>query len=314
MTNLDSFPSAAGVGVLLTLITPTYNRARFLDETLTCVRAQWRSELELIVVDDASTDGTLEYLAKRWPSIKVLHLQERSGPSVARNAALSHASGRYVMSLDSDCLLPPGTVDYLLEFIQSRPLGVYLFPCRSWPKGCPSTLLAEEREVELEHLLLKSLGEVIPLIPSRYLEDSGLRFPPHFAGGEPYLLLQMSLRYPIRFVGKVIQEYRTDTPMRISSPEYQVKFPGEIAEVLEATLPFYAFCDSRVARSHYLLTLQKIGIYSLLAGESRRGRTFLKRSLLGGRLSSGLFLLVSILPVAVLKRLYLWARRLVRSR
>lgn len=299
--------------VVLTLITPTYNRRSCLLQTLECYRKQARPEVELILVDDGSSDGTLELVQELHPEIVTLRSDTRRGPSVARNLAMTVAKGRYILPLDSDCFLTPGCLEFLVDFLAERATGIYLFPCQSWPGGRLSTTEDRQHVVSLEQLLLKTLGEVIPALPLDLLRSSGYQFPEHFAGGEPYLLLQLRLEMEATFVPKVVLEYRTDTPMRISSPEYQVSYPEEIAEVLEATLPFYQFCHSPRARLHHSFTMEKIGIYRLLAGQRRHGLSFLKAALQRGRMSAALFGLGSLLPRWLLVRLFLVARRLKAS-
>lgn len=293
---------------VLTLITPTYNRASTLLETLENYRLQSHPDVELIVVDDGSTDETCDAVQFHHPEVTLLRSEKREGPSIARNLGLEHARGAYIMPLDSDCFLPPGTLEFLVSFLKTRPTGLYLFPCRSWPDGKPSTTRRDEHPVTLEQLLLKELGEVIPLIPVKLLNLHGLRFPRHFAGGEPYVLLQLLTLQEALFVPRIILEYRTDTSMRISSPDYQIRYPLEISEVLESTLPFYSHCQSDRARRHYARTLEKIGIYHILGGKAKHARWWLTRALENRRLSAVIFLLLSLLPRQAVTKLFLCAR------
>jgi len=92
----------------VSIIIPTYNGGSLVEETLSsCLKIKGVS-LEIIVIDDGSTDGTPERLARRFPSIRLHPLITNSGSgSAGRNAGLSLARGHYVKFLDHDDLIQP---------------------------------------------------------------------------------------------------------------------------------------------------------------------------------------------------------------
>ena len=88
----------------VSVITPAYNAAGFIGEMVDSVRAQTFEDWELVIVDDGSTDATLELLTEwgdRDGRIHVLH-QGNRGPSAARNLAMRAARGAFFAFLDSD--------------------------------------------------------------------------------------------------------------------------------------------------------------------------------------------------------------------
>lgn len=89
---------------LVSVIIPLYNSTAFLPKCLDSVLGQSWTKLEVILVDDGSTDGTLalcEQYQRQDPRITVLH-QENQGSSAARNAGLDRAAGQYVTYMDGD--------------------------------------------------------------------------------------------------------------------------------------------------------------------------------------------------------------------
>lgn len=86
---------------LISVIIPTFNRAHRIEKTIASVRSQTFRNWELIIVDDGSTDNTLEVLERLGEGIKVIR-QPNSGPSVARNTGAQAATGKYLAFLDSD--------------------------------------------------------------------------------------------------------------------------------------------------------------------------------------------------------------------
>lgn len=100
----------------VSVIIPCYNAGRYLAECLDSVLAQSECDIEVIVVDDGSSDNTLEIAsayALRDVRVKVLH-QENAGVCAARNLGLSIAAGEWVSFVDSDDLLMPDSLAVML--------------------------------------------------------------------------------------------------------------------------------------------------------------------------------------------------------
>lgn len=105
---------------LISVIVPVYNAEAFLDQCLQSITTQSYRRLEIIVVDDGSTDSTGEK-CDRWAGlderIRVIH-QPNGGHSAARNTALDAMTGELVMMVDSDDVLHPGFAESLLQLLQ----------------------------------------------------------------------------------------------------------------------------------------------------------------------------------------------------
>ena len=107
---------------LLSVVIPTWNRAQLVREAIGSALVQREGEVEVIVVDDASTDATAELLEREFGDrIRVLRLDHRRGPGGARNAGARFARGEYVAFLDSDDVWLPGKLDAELEVFAGFP-------------------------------------------------------------------------------------------------------------------------------------------------------------------------------------------------
>ena len=109
---------------LVSVVIPAYNAQATLDETLSSVRAQTHQTLEIIVVDDGSTDGT-HALAERHAAadarIRVLH-QANAGVAAARNAGWQHSRAEFIAFVDADDLWAPTKIErQLLALIAGGP-------------------------------------------------------------------------------------------------------------------------------------------------------------------------------------------------
>lgn len=109
--------------MLISIITPTYNREAFLPAAIESVLAQSYKEFELIIVDDGSTDNSRELInayADKDPRVKYLY-QENQRQSVARNYALSIAKGDFICFLDSDNYWPHDKLEKSLKAFEQHP-------------------------------------------------------------------------------------------------------------------------------------------------------------------------------------------------
>ena len=106
----DREPCAAGK---VSVVIPAFNAARYLPESLESVYAQTYGDIEIIVVDDGSTDDTRDVLDKH-PAVKVVS-KENGGLSSALNAGIDAMSGEWFKKLDADDILYPNCIEDLLR-------------------------------------------------------------------------------------------------------------------------------------------------------------------------------------------------------
>lgn len=107
---------------VISVITPTYNRARYLPAAVRSVLHQTFQDLELIIVDDGSVDDTLAVLESLRSDNRVRYFyQQNKGQSHARNFALQKAKGDYVAFLDSDDLWEPEKLEMQLAVFKANP-------------------------------------------------------------------------------------------------------------------------------------------------------------------------------------------------
>ncbi|MBE8182605.1 MAG: glycosyltransferase family 2 protein [Candidatus Portiera sp.] len=109
--------------IQVSVILPTYNRAATLPRAIDSMLAQTLKDIELIIVDDGSTDNTYDVLseyASKDKRIKVIQ-QKNGGPGVARNTAVANASGKYIAFMDSDDACAVNRLELQLDFLKKNP-------------------------------------------------------------------------------------------------------------------------------------------------------------------------------------------------
>lgn len=107
---------------LVSIITPSYNTAKYIEETIQSVINQTYTNWEMIIVDDCSTDNTDEVVSKYLvdPRIRYLKNEKNSGAAVSRNYALREAKGKWIAFLDSDDLWSPDKLEKQIMFMKEH--------------------------------------------------------------------------------------------------------------------------------------------------------------------------------------------------
>jgi glycosyltransferase involved in cell wall biosynthesis len=117
---------------LVSIITPMYNAARFVGQTIESVLAQTCPRWEMLIVDDGSKDSSYDIAvayAKKDPRIKVFR-QENAGSAAARNNGIRRAEGRYIALLDADDLWDPIFLESQLNLMKEKNAVVVCAACR----------------------------------------------------------------------------------------------------------------------------------------------------------------------------------------
>jgi glycosyltransferase involved in cell wall biosynthesis len=120
----------AATGPLVSVVMAAYNAADHIGAALESALAQQWSPLEVVVVDDGSTDATAEII-RSYSSVVYVH-QENSGPSTARNAAVERSTGEFVANFDSDDLLPPTRIGDQVSYLLDHPAVGAVFGRQEW--------------------------------------------------------------------------------------------------------------------------------------------------------------------------------------
>lgn len=142
---------------MVSVVMPAYNSERFLAESVGSVTAQTFENWELLIVNDASVDGTsaiAERLAGRDPRIRVIHLDENRGVANARNEGMNAAKGQYLAFLDSDDLWLPKKLETQLGFMRQKDIAFSFTSYRAFgPNGNVGGSIRIPDAVEYEDLL-----------------------------------------------------------------------------------------------------------------------------------------------------------------
>jgi glycosyltransferase involved in cell wall biosynthesis len=216
---------------VVSVVIPAYNAEQSLAETVASAQRQSLADIEILIVDDASRDGTLALarrIAAQDPRVKVIAQGENRGPAGARNLGLAQATGTWIALLDADDAFEPGRLaalagaardcnaDLLADNLLLEDASGAVEPMMPPGEGAGSAPLSAAQFLvgnlpDPAHPR-KSYGFLKPLISRAFLKrhglryDEGLRFAEDFAfylacysaGARFYLVQQPLYRYRVR--------------------------------------------------------------------------------------------------------------------
>ena len=141
--------SDTGVEPSLSVIVPVYNAAPYLGDCLSSLANQTRKPLEVICVDDGSSDNSCEII-EQWTAndlnIRIVH-KENGGPSSARNVGIREAAGDYVCFLDADDAFEPTACQRMMEEARARACDCIVFGWSCFPQEQANEWLIERTNV-----------------------------------------------------------------------------------------------------------------------------------------------------------------------
>ena len=167
---------------LISVIIPTYNRAHFLSAAIESVLNQTYKNIEIIVVDDGSTDDTQTVLEPFKYAIRYLYTNN-GGPAHARNVGMKAASGKYVAFLDSDDTYLPRKLALQIAFKEEHPeIGMVY---TEWSSSYDGKTIAEEYHLRTFHGVYNRKGwtyeDIFPT-KGEFLCDEWERPIPYYVG------------------------------------------------------------------------------------------------------------------------------------
>ena len=230
--------------IKVSVIVPVYNSAEYISSTLDSIINQDFNGFELIVVDDGSTDDSLEIirekLSKSTVSHKIIH-QENSGVSSARNRGIEESQGEYLVFVDSDDYITGnhiselynGETDFsLIQFVKKEGEKV------SAPNHISKRLMACDEFIKAELNMQVPFNFWQLMYRASIVNDNNIRFNPDYIYGEDieFALKALSLGEEVAISNEVTYYYIQREDSAIKTSDYR-RF--EVVEIFENLAEFY---------------------------------------------------------------------------
>ncbi|HAX91285.1 MAG TPA: glycosyl transferase [Rhodospirillaceae bacterium] len=194
----------------VSIIIATYNVENYIERAIQSALAQRDIEVEVIVVDDGSTDKTWDAVcALNDPRVKSMRLDRNSGPSAARNAGLDLATGEWIAILDGDDTMEPDRLARLVRRARAEKADIVVdnLEVRREADGAVYPMFEPVRFAAMKRLDLarfiqgnqcflgggEALGYLNPVFSTTFLRDHALHYDPNIRIGEDYMLMAEAL-------------------------------------------------------------------------------------------------------------------------
>ena len=155
----------------LSVVIPVYNGAKFISDALDSIFSQHYENIEVIVVDDCSTDNTIEVLQSYPQSIKIIRNKINSGASHSRNQGIKNAEGEYIAFLDADDVWSKNKLSRQITAMIANPsVGLIYGAATLVNFGEDSTDLSshDAEDISFEKSLHLMFSETPTLVPQRF--------------------------------------------------------------------------------------------------------------------------------------------------
>jgi glycosyltransferase involved in cell wall biosynthesis len=196
-------------------IIPAYNCERYIKETVESVLAQTYKDIELIVVDDGSTDRTGEILKTFGFRVKYIYQSKNTGPSGARNKGIERAEGEYIAFLDHDDVWMPNKIEEQIKLLEGNEdvalvysNGYYVGPS-GLTRGTLFDNIKPHRNFVLEELLVNSFIPTSSVVVKKQILNKVGWFSERFLVTQDFdLYLRIAEQHKIDFVGSPLLKHR----------------------------------------------------------------------------------------------------------
>jgi GalNAc5-diNAcBac-PP-undecaprenol beta-1,3-glucosyltransferase len=297
-----------------TVIIATYNRADLVGRAIESVLQQDWSKLEIIVVDDCSTDNTADIIPIMYPQVKYLRQEFNQGPGPARNRGLREALQPWALIIDDDDALMPGSLQAIADRMKSFPeFDVYPVLNFAHDNGKLSKPFLVVRVTDYFRGDIE--GDFVPVIQVQLFLKEGFAYPSLHIGGEHLLWWDIAENYGIPSWAEPVAHVHVDAPSRLTSFQGQLHRAREYAKLQDLTLKRFNGLMNRYSPETATSKWLGAATYWLLAGERRICRERLRKANKGKFTPYlGVVWLLSWLPLQVTRILFLrYRERNVRS-
>lgn len=214
---------------LVSIIIPTYNRATFIEETLDSVWNQTYRPIEVLIVDDGSTDQTKQ-VVDEWEKkhiykdFQVLYFyQKNTGAPTARNTGMKNATGRFLQFLDSDDFLMPEKLDLQINLMLEEKTGICV--CDYHHVDMDENIIrlaSNDRSIEQIITEHRFLGTAIGVMDTTFFKPGSIKWNPKIKKAQDidfYLKIFLVIDR-FSYINKALYKWRRHNVETITSIQY----------------------------------------------------------------------------------------------
>lgn len=299
---------------LISVLLTCYNHIRYLPECLASAQSQTHHDLQIICLDDGSTDGTREWLESKKGEVEIVFNEKNLGTYGTLNVGLERAKGDYVAILNDDDLWEPTKLERQLELFEKHPKvglthtdGHFIDGDGKRLDGSPLGFEFPRTETGDVYLDLYYMNKIIAsavLARKDCFDRCGAFNPAYFGSGDWEMWLRIAAQYEIGFVHEPLTYYRVHGGNASHKLDRIWKDDEKLRNWLNLQTQERAARDPEKVRLALAHNWACLGTVRVLNGHAREGREAFRESLKldPTRTKSRLRILASYLPSSVFRR------------
>lgn len=173
----------------VSIIVPVYNTAEYVEECIQSILSQSYKNIELILVNDGSTDGSGDICKKYGclPNVSYIE-QENGGATAARKRGVEESHGEWIMFVDSDDLLPDSSLSGLMNVCESADIVIAANQRNVESVKKLPVSISKEKYLEMQYARELSAGPWAKLFRKKLFDGNTFSVPKHIVRGEDYLM------------------------------------------------------------------------------------------------------------------------------
>lgn len=268
---------------MVSIIIPAYNAEKYIENCINSIVKQTYKDIEIIVIDDGSTDTTADIVKKKASECDYLryYYQVNSGAAVARNNGIVHSNGEYIMFVDADDEIKENIIYELLDILKDSTIDIVACCCDVFDDKCIEEEHFFENDFEFnesnKEMLFEQLidlnkhhpGKVttaigVPwgkLYRKNLLINNGIFFDEKLRRAQDNIFNMYSFNYAskIFYYNKCLYRYRRDHISAFRNTPYQ------LYQVLEARKVFFEKCPNRLSSDISILFQKEKMLYFFIS-------------------------------------------------
>jgi len=243
---------------LISVIIPAYNKSRLTVKTVESVLNQTYQPIEIIVVDDGSTDDTRGQLSRYADKIQYVY-KENGGACSARNLGFKLSKGDYIGFLDCDDVYHPEKVQLSVNYLEDHPDDGWVHTAVDFIDedgaivgGCDSPKSRDQGRITRQLILRNYVCNSTPLIRRSCLEKVGAFDETIFTPADWDLWLRLSTEYQVGYIPRRLTQYRVSQSYIFKNLELAQREEKQVMEKFFIAYPKYFYLERRARANMHL--------------------------------------------------------------
>lgn len=232
---------------LVTVFIPVYNSEEYLQESLKSITSQTYKNMEILLVDDGSTDSSIDIINSFEDSrIKLIENPGNKGIPYTRNVGLREAKGKYMAIMDSDDISMPNRIQEQVDYLETHPsidaLGTFYIKFDQKNEKKITTEFISSEDVKASLLFHTPISNPSSIVRLESIKEIGLMYNPDFFVSQDYgFWAELSKAGKLEILPKYLLKYRTghENITKVSKRDKLLKRKGIIKRIQSDLLEHY---------------------------------------------------------------------------